>query len=69
MDKGGDGPMIKCPYCGSTAEHDNIDFKTLITEDDVSVCRDYICADCGEEFFTEDIYNKAGYTIVNKKGE
>ena len=61
--------MIKCPYCGKSAEHNIIDYKTIITEEDVSVYRDYTCAYCGEEFFTEDIYNKAGYTIVNKKEE
>ena len=61
--------MIKCPYRGSVAEHNIIDYKTFVTEDDVSVYRDYTCSDCDEEFFTEDIYNKAGYTIVSKKEE
>ena len=61
--------MIKCPYCGKKAEHYPTDFSTLISEDEVEVIREYACAECGEAFYTQDYYNRVGYTITKKKGE
>lgn len=61
--------MIKCPYCGERAEHLHLETKTIILPDEVEVTREYVCDKCNELFYTQDYYNKAGYTIVKKKGE
>lgn len=61
--------MNKCPYCDRKAEHCPTDFSTLISEDEVEVIREYTCIECGETFYTQDYYNRAGYTIVKKERE
>ena len=61
--------MIKCPYCGRKAEHYPTDFSTFVSEDEVEVIREYACVECDETFYTQDYYNRAGYTITKKKGE
>ena len=61
--------MIKCPYCGERAEHLSLETKTLVLPDEVEVICEYTCVNCGEDFYTQDYYNRAGYTIIKKKGE
>ncbi len=61
--------MIKCPYCGERAEHLHFETKTIILPDEVEVTREYTCVKCAEPFYTQDYYNKAGYTLVKKERE
>ena len=61
--------MIKCPYCGERAEHHHLETKTIILPDEVEVTREYTCVECDETFYTQDCYNKAGYTLVTKERE
>lgn len=61
--------MIKCPYCGKRAEHLHLETRTLVLPDEVEVITEYTCVECGETFYTQDCYNKAGYTIVKKERE
>lgn len=61
--------MIKCPYCEKRAEHYALETNTFVLPDEVEVIREYTCVECGETFYTQDYYNRAGYTIVKKERE
>ena len=43
--------MNGCPHCGSSAQLFQIEFKTIILENEISLTREYRCG-CGHYFKT-----------------
>ena len=51
--------MNGCPSCGSFIKLEEITRKTLITDNDVEIIREYAC-DCGCTFRTQQIFVSDG---------
>ena len=53
--------MVKCPYCGSSAQTRRYDWDIEFNgEDEITIYRNYLCKGCGHLFKTEKLYRADG---------